>query len=182
MNIDDFKIVTPIKLLTLRPHRNEDAAFMVELNSDPAVTAYTPDGPLPGQEIAEKIIQSLRQQFLDKRIGRFIVEESGTGRPIGWCGLKWLEDSNEIDLGYRFLKETWGKGIATEAALSCLHYGFHELNFPHITAQVLPTNIGSVRVLQKLGLREIGSVIEDDETYLHYEMSQVEFRQKYKQF
>lgn len=65
MNIDDFKIVTPIQQLVLRPHRAEDATFMIELNSDPDVTAYTPDGPLSGPDAAQKIIQSLRQQFIE---------------------------------------------------------------------------------------------------------------------
>lgn len=176
MNIDDFKIVTPIQQLVLRPHRAEDATFMVELNSDPAVTAYTPDGPLPGPDVARKIIQSLRQQFIDRKIGRFIVEEPTTKRAIGWCGLKWLEETDEIDLGYRFLKETWGKGIATEAARSCLDYGFNELHFSRITATVLPQNIASIRVLKKLGMREIGKVIEDGDTYLSYEITKKEFR------
>lgn len=176
MNIDDFKIVTPIQQLVLRPHRAEDATFMVELNSDPAVTAYTPDGPLPGPDVAKEIIQSLRRQFIDKKIGRFIVEEPKTKKAIGWCGLKWLEETDEIDLGYRFLKETWGKGIATEAARSCLNYGFNELHFSHITAKVLPQNIASIKVLKKLGMREIGKVTEDGDTYLSYEITRKEFR------
>lgn len=174
MNIDEFKIVTPLQRLILRPHRYADAEFMVELNSDPEVTAHTPDGPLPGLDVAEAIVKSLRQQFVDRRIGRFIVEDSSTGRAIGWCGLKWLEESDEIDLGYRFLRETWGKGVATEAARSCLHYGFKELHFSRITARVLPRNAGSIKVLQKLGMREIGTVTEDKTTYLYFEITAAE--------
>ena len=175
MNIDDFKIVTPVQKLVLRPHRDEDATFMVELNSDPDVTAYTPDGPLPGPEVAKEIIQSLRRQFLEKKIGRFIVEDPGTNKAIGWCGLKWLQETDEIDLGYRFLKKTWGKGIATEAARSCLSYGFNQLNFSRITAKVLPQNIASIKVLKKLGMREIGMIAEDGDTYLCYEITAKEF-------
>lgn len=176
MNLNDFKIITPIQQLLLRPHRNEDATFMVDLNSDPEVTAYTPDGPLPGPEVAQIIIQSLRQQFLEKKIGRFIVEEPKTKRAIGWCGLKWLEETDEIDLGFRFLKEFWGKGIATETARTCLSYGFNQLHFSRITAKVLPQNIASIKVLKKLGMREIGKVEEDGDTYLYYEITSEEFR------
>lgn len=176
--IDDFKIVTSRHQLTLRPHREEDAEFMVELNSDPAITAYTPDGPLANVEVAKSIIQSLRQQFNEKRIGRFIVEDALTKKPIGWCGLKWLEDSNEIDLGYRFLKKTWGKGLATDAAFRCLEYGFTELCFPLITATVLPQNIGSIKVLEKIGMKKKGEVIEDGEMYLRFELTREEFKSK----
>lgn len=171
MNIDTFKIITPSQNLILRPHREEDALFMVELNSDPSVTAFTPDGPLAGPETAKEIIKSLRQQFIEKGIGRFIVEDLNTNEPIGWCGLKWLEETQEIDLGYRFLKKTWGKGFATEAALSCLHYGFNHLNFPRITAKVLPQNIASVKVLEKIGMKEVGTIFEDGENYLYYEIT-----------
>ncbi len=111
MLIDSFKIITTVHKLILRAHRKDDAAFMVELNSDPEVTEHTPDGPLPSHDVAIQIVHSIRQQFHDQKIGRFIVEEAGTLKPIGWCGLKWLEDSNEMDLGYRFLKEVWGKGL-----------------------------------------------------------------------
>lgn len=176
MNIDDFKIVTPTQQLVLRPHTEEDATFMVELNSDPDVTTHTPDGPLAGPDVAKKIIHSLRQQFIDRKIGRFIVEEPKTKKAIGWCGLKWLEETDEIDLGYRFLKETWGKGIATEAAHSCLNYGFNELHFSRITATVLPQNIASIKVLRKLGMRETRKVIEDGVTYLFFEITREEFR------
>lgn len=176
MRIDDFKLVSPIQRLILRPHREEDAPFMVELNSDPAVTAHVPDGPLPGPDVAKEIIKSLRKQFLEKQIGRFVVEDPNTKRAIGWCGLKWLEETDEIDLGYRFLKETWGKGIATEAARTCLNYGFNQLQFSRITAKVLPQNIASSKVLKKLGMREIGKVTEDGEEYLYYEITRIEFR------
>lgn len=176
--IDDFKIVTSRHHLILRPHREEDAEFMVELNSDPAITVYTPDGPLPNAEVAKNIILGLRQQFNEKRIGRFIVEDPQTKTPIGWCGLKWLEDSNEIDLGYRFLKKTWGKGIATDTALRCLEYGFTDLHFPLITATVVPQNIGSMKVLEKIGMKNMGEVVEDGVTYLRYEMTIEEFKSK----
>lgn len=178
MKIDDFKIVTPVKKLILRPHKDEDASFMVELNSDPAITAFTPDGPLPSQDVAREIIQSLRQQFLEKKIGRFIVLDPVKMKPLGWCGLKWLEESNEIDLGYRFIKETWGQGIATEAALSCLDYGFNQLHFQRITASVMPENIASIKVLEKIGMKKTKSVVEDGVIYLYYEITKNSFPEK----
>lgn len=180
MEIDNFKIVTPLHKLILRPHRDEDAPFMIELNSDPEVTAYTPDGPLPSLDVAKMIIQSLRQQFMERQIGRFIVIDPKTNKAIGWCGLKWLEDSNEIDIGYRFVKSAWGRGIATETALSCLSYGFNQLHFSSITASVLPTNMASVRVLEKIGMKQIGILTEDGENYLQYKITDDDFYGKSK--
>lgn len=47
--------------------------------------------------------------------GRLVVELKGENKFIGFTGLKYLEDMNEVDPGYRFMKEYWGKGIAAEA-------------------------------------------------------------------
>jgi [ribosomal protein S5]-alanine N-acetyltransferase len=175
LNIDAFKLITTGHHLILRPHRESDASFMVELNSNPAVTAHTPDGPLPGLDVAEEIIQSLRKQFIERQIGRFIVEDA-TGKLLGWCGLKWLEETDEIDLGFRFLQETWGKGIATDAAMACLTYGFAQLHFPRITAKVLPANLGSVKVLQKIGMKEVRRIAEDDMEYCYFQITNNEFK------
>ncbi|MFI5348607.1 MAG: GNAT family N-acetyltransferase [Elusimicrobiota bacterium] len=142
--------------LLLRPHRADDAEFMVELNSDPAVVRYTGDGAVNLAE-AKRIIASLRAQYLKEKIGRFVVIEKATARRVGWGGLKRLPETGEIDLGYRFLRSEWGKGYATETAAACLAYGFLTLGFRRITAQADPRNAASIRVLQKIGMIESGS-------------------------
>jgi RimJ/RimL family protein N-acetyltransferase len=168
MTIDDFKLLT--SRLELRPHRSDDADFMMELNSDPEVTRYVPDGPLADRSKAVEIIESLRAQFIERRIGRFIVIERASGKRIGWCGLKWLEETNQIDLGYRFLRSSWGKGIAAEATIACLDYGFKSLNFEKITAQIMPTNIGSIAVAKKIGMKEVGRTVEDEIEFIIFEI------------
>lgn len=151
MRIDDFELTT--ERLLLRLHRPEDAGFMSELNSDPEVVRYTGDGALRPKE-AEEIIESLRRQFRESRTGRFIVVERSTARRIGWCGLKRLPENGEIDLGYRFLREAWAKGYATEAGAACLKYGFETLGFRRITARVAAGNAASLNVLDKLGMTQ----------------------------
>ena len=138
--------------LTLRPHRPEDAPFMVELNSDPEVVRFTGDGAVTLAQ-AEEIVASLERQFREERIGRFIAIEKAGGRKIGWCGLKRLE-GGQIDLGYRFLRDCWGRGYATETSEACLKYGFEDRGFERIIAQVDPNNAASIRVLKKLGMKQ----------------------------
>ena len=77
--------------------------------------------------------------------------EKASGRVIGFAGLKYLEDMNEVDLGYRLLPADWGLGLATEAGRAILHDGFTRLVLRRIIATVVPANVASVRVLEKLG-------------------------------
>ena len=145
--------------LLLRPHDGSDAPFMIELNADPEVTRFTPDGPLT-TGMAMEIIQSLRKQFEERRMGRFLVLRKETGERVGFCGLKPVLHQRTADLGYRFMRRFWGQGLATEAAQACVRYGIDELSLEAVTAEVDVGNARSIRVLGKLGfalLRREGS-------------------------
>lgn len=180
MNFDEFKLIT--QRLELKVHDLEDADFLLELNSDSEVTRYVPDGPLESSQRAVELIRRLQEQFKERQIGRFIVFEKQTGKKIGWCGLKWLENVKEIDLGYRFLRSEWGKGFASEAAQACLDYGFNTLNFEKITARIAPENTASLHVAKKLGMNELGKVVEDNFVFIVLEISAGDFssRQAFK--
>ena len=75
---------------------------------------------------------------------------------LGWCGLKYRAELNEIDLGYRFKKEGWGKGYATEAAYASIEYGFKKIGLQRILGRAEIDNIGSLKVLKKCGMNYIG--------------------------
>ncbi len=84
------------------------------------------------------------------------VEEKDTPGFIGCCGLFPLEDSGMIELGYRFVRRVWGRGVATEVAAAALDYGFRHLKLDRIVAVTDPRNLASQRVLQKIGLSAAG--------------------------
>jgi ribosomal-protein-alanine N-acetyltransferase len=56
---------------------------------------------------------------------RWAVIEKSSGKIIGSC---WFarRKMNDVELGYLFAREVWGKGFATEAANACLQYGFEK--------------------------------------------------------
>ena len=73
------------------------------------------------------------------------------------CGF--LNDAFGLDLGYRYSRNTWGRGIGTEAAKAVVEYGLNELGLLSIVGGVLPENIASEKILIKLGF------IFEEETY-----------------
>ena len=54
-------------------------------------------------------------------------------------------------------------GLATEAALASVCYGFDNLGLKQIIGLTMPENIASLRVLEKAGLRRIGAVTFESE-------------------
>jgi RimJ/RimL family protein N-acetyltransferase len=84
------------------------------------------------------------------------VERRPGGAMIGATGLQHLADGPEIEVGYRFLKEHWGQGYATEAARVAIRFAFDELGLDRVVAVTLPTNHGSRRVMEKCGLTFVG--------------------------
>jgi ribosomal-protein-alanine N-acetyltransferase len=165
--------------LVLRPMKIEDASHLFELNLDPEVVRYTGDTSCASISDALKIITDLSHpQFKNYKMGRFsVLLHDGTY--LGWCGLKIHPDyDNEVDLGYRFHRRFWGMGYATEASLACLKYGFEELGLTRIVAKVMPANVGSIKVVQKLGMtfRGLGTNPTDPTGLIVYDIKAEEFK------
>jgi RimJ/RimL family protein N-acetyltransferase len=153
--------------LVLRPHRSGDAAFMMDLNSDPEVVRYTGDTALSSVEAATVIIRSLERQFTERRLGRLAVAHRESGELLGWCGLRWFESEGGVDLGFRFRQSAWGKGYATEASRACLAWADAEPGIDYIFARAHPDNWRSCRVLEKLGFQRRDDI--DEEGFMLFE-------------
>lgn len=169
-----MQLTTP--RLLLRAHQPDDLPFMLELNSDPEVIRYTGDPPFESEAEALAILARLERQQERDRMSRLVVIDRATGEKLGWCGLKWMEEEQEVDLGYRFHRRYWSKGYATESSIACLEYGFGELKLDRIVARAMAENVASVRVLEKLGFRRIGSTTIGDASALSFEFLREEWR------
>jgi RimJ/RimL family protein N-acetyltransferase len=129
---------------------------MFALNGDPEVMRYLPDGPYASVEAARLFLERYQDVYRSDGFARWAAVEDATGRANGWCGLRRMPDG-QVDVGYRYLRAAWGRGLATEAALASLEYGFQRLGLPRIIARADPANVASVRVLEKIGQAAQGS-------------------------
>lgn len=164
-----MNIIIETERLVLRTFTVEDAPLIYELNSDPEVIRYTGD-PMKDLHHAQQVLeQVILPQYALYNHGRWAVHIKTEMVFIGWCGLKARPERNEIDLGYRFMKNSWGKGYATEAAYACLKYGFEGLGLKRIVGRAMPENTASLRVLEKLGMQYIGEELVDDHPAKTYE-------------
>ena len=158
--------------LLIRPFKMEDIAPSYKMNLDAEVSKYTGDGGVVSKkEIERRIVENVFGDYQKHGFGRLAVELKGENKFIGFTGLKYLEDLDEVDLGYRFMKEYWGKGIATESAKACVNLGFNTLELKRMIAMVLPENKGSIKVLEKLNFEYEKEIIEDNQLAKVYSLN-----------
>ncbi len=163
-----MKIFAETERLILRELMPADAEGMFDMNSDPDVHRYLGNKPVKSIEQSIAEIEFIRKQYVENGIGRWAVIEKTSGNFLGWSGLKLITETtnnhiNYYDLGYRFSKRFWGKGYATETAMAVIDYGFTELKLNEIIGIADINNLGSIHVLEKVGLKRV-SVFDYDGT------------------
>jgi len=146
-------IVFETPRLFLRRFTETDAPLIYLLNSDADVLKYLHEPLLENEAQAKDILNNKIIPQYKKNLGRWAIHTKAQYEFIGWCGLKYVEETGIVDLGYRLLKTAWGKGYATEAAQYTLIYGLRELKIETITGMAHVENIGSIKVLQKAGMK-----------------------------
>ena len=148
-------IVLESERLLIRPFQMGDVKAMYELNSNPIVQKYTGDTLVKTIEQAKNILQNVvLEDYKEHGYGRLAVIYKPDNKLIGFTGIKYLpETGGESDLGYRFLPEYWGKGIATESSKMSLKFGFEKLKLKKIIGFTEIENIASTNVLLKMGFK-----------------------------
>lgn len=139
--------------LLIRRFTVDDAEAYWPLVSNPDVLRYTGEQAVPSIEAVRDLLET--HPLRDYRLygyGRMACIDKDSGQLIGFSGLKYLDDMDETDVGYRFIPEAWGKGYATESAVAIMACQAAEFSLRRIIGLVEPANTGSVSVLKKLGL------------------------------
>ncbi|SCY79070.1 GNAT family N-acetyltransferase [Flavobacterium caeni] len=137
--------------LILREFEPDDARHLFALNAVPDVIKYTGDPPFQSIAEARSFIDNY-DQYRKFGYGRWAVIGKTHGEFLGWCGLKYDAARDETDLGFRFFKQYWNHGFATEAAKGCLDHGFNKLGLQSIVGRAMKQNTASIRVLEKIGM------------------------------
>lgn len=137
--------------LVLREMVVEDANDMFELNADTEVIQYTGNVAFKDVKEAQEFLRNYTH-YIEYGFGRWAMIRKEDQAFIGWCGLKYIPEVDEIDIGYRLFKKYWNQAYATEAAKACLEYGFNVLKINTIVGRARAENKASIKVLEKIGL------------------------------
>lgn len=145
--------------LTVRPRTLADLPACLAMDGDPEVTKYVPR-PWSDPAGHEAFVRGRIEADYGPGLGYWSV--FAHDRPehfLGWILLIPCDGIGpEIEIGWRFLRETWGKGYATEAARPVLAHAMDTLALDRVVAEIHPDNDGSVRVALKLGMSDEGLI------------------------
>jgi RimJ/RimL family protein N-acetyltransferase len=150
-----FKTFETARLI-LRAWRTDDLAELERLWADPAVRKGR---HLPPERILA-IAQSSLHQWEQNGFGPWAAIEKATGQWLGRMGLDELEDwpeAQNVEIGWELHQAWWGKGLATEAGLAALQFGFETHHLERIISVTAPWNTDARRVMARIGLEHQGS-------------------------
>lgn len=152
------------KRLRLRHITPADAHAFITLYGDLDVLRYIiVEPPCTTPEQALEMIIWMNSQFERHYAVRWGITEHGNDTLIGTCGFHYYTpEHRRVDIGYDLQKAYWGKGYVTEAAEAVVRWCFENLNLHRIQADCTAGNIGSERVLEKLGFTYEGLWRERD--------------------
>jgi RimJ/RimL family protein N-acetyltransferase len=132
-----MKTILETDRLLLREFVLDDVEDFFRMVSDPDVIRYVGEGAKTIEEARRGLEERPIQDYRKHGYGRWATVYKPNGKVIGFAGLKCLDDVKEVDLGYRFFKEYWGQGIATEASRAIIAYGFDTLRLSREVCNLL---------------------------------------------
>ena len=156
-----MQVILETPRLALREFTVNDVDNLFDLNDDPEVMRYINGGrPTPREVIRDELIPfHLGVYERLARLGTWAAESVPAGEFLGWFHFRPDSDGDitNVDLGYRLRRAAWNKGYATEGSRALIDMGFTELGVERVFAHTLTVNASSRRVMEKCGLRLVGT-------------------------
>jgi RimJ/RimL family protein N-acetyltransferase len=144
--------------LLLRQFRDSDLEPLVAMGQDPIVMKYFVS--LMSREESEAMMIRMKNNWEKNGFGVFAVEIPGVHDFAGFVGFaypKWEAPFTPcIEILWRLIPAVHNKGYCTEAARTCLEWGFKEKGFKEIYSFAYPKNIASWKVMEKIGMKREG--------------------------
>lgn len=147
-----------------------DAELLYQLDQDPQVMQFITDGEVSSRETIQNVLVPRMEKYRnpDKGWGLWQVNITETDEYIGWVLVRpmhFFSDSpefNNLELGWRFFRSSWGKGFASEAAKEIMNALAENIENQKFSAIADENNLGSIGVMKNIGMSYI-------KTYLHFD-------------
>lgn len=156
--------------LSYQPVDKNGHEFLFQLDQDPEVMRFINGGEMTSKEdiINLSIPRLYKYKNTEKGWGLWKVTVLATQQEIGWILVRPMDFFSaepiwhDIELGWRFMRSTWGKGYATEAAIHIQQALAKRSENKVFSAVAMPENTGSIAVMKKMGMEYIKTYIHKD--------------------
>ncbi|WP_046214358.1 GNAT family N-acetyltransferase [Paenibacillus wulumuqiensis] len=143
--------------LLLRPVTKEDREDMYLYGADSELTRYVTWHTYQTIEDADTFIEYLLDRYEQGQVAPWAIQDKESGRMIGTAGfVNWNITQFRAEVGYVLARPYWNRGYMTEAMEAILQFGCEQMKLMRIEARCMTGNIGSTRVLEKLGMQYEG--------------------------
>jgi ribosomal-protein-alanine N-acetyltransferase len=159
-----------IKRIFMRKFTKEDINEFYEIVKKQEVGEWLGIGKGMSFEEAEGYVNKIIKHWTIHNFGVWAVTNESNKEIIGHCGLRYIDDTDDIEIIYLLDPKFWGKGLATEAGNVAVQYAFNSLKVDKLLARVRTNNSKSKNVINKLGFRFIGDREYDGRPLSYYEL------------
>ena len=143
--------------LLLRPWRDEDAEAFHLMGQDPEVMRFL--GPPMSLEDCRAAVIRSNQTLADQGSCFWALERHSDLAFIGFCGVKrgpaGTPIADDLEIGWRLARATWGQGYAREAAMATLDWAWANTDAPRVAAITVPANEASWGLMIRLGMTRL---------------------------
>jgi len=138
--------------LVLCPVSMDELRALHRVWINPDVRRYLWDDTVISEQRAASEIEKGIASFERYGFGLWSIFPQGQETLLGFCGLRHFGDPPEVELICALDPLYWGQGLATEATLAVLRYGFEESCLPHILGAADGPNEASIRLMTRIGM------------------------------
>lgn len=176
-------VIAETERMVIRTFTAADVEPLADLHADPDVMRFITGGvPMTYEKVRDEVLPKfIGYEQRHPGLGIFAAIRRDTAAFIGWFQLQIHEDDpKELELGYRFMRNCWGQGYATEGSRALVRVAFEERGAERVVAGAMRANRGSTRVMEKVGLKfekdfEEPDFPGEDKAAVLYSLSRVQY-------
>ena len=161
---------------------SDDVELMFQLDQDPEVMRFINGGITTSHEDLIEIYLPRMESYtnLEKGWGIWKVLLKDSDKFIGWVLVRPMNyfgdepEHDNLELGWRFFKDSWGKGYATESAIAIMNALTDLGGIKKLCAIAVEENMASVKIMNKIGMKYIKTYFHEDPIFssevVYYEL------------
>jgi ribosomal-protein-alanine N-acetyltransferase len=145
----------------LRPLTSDDASSMLTIFGDPEVIRFWSSPALTDLAAATDLLDEIRKAFNERRLFQWGISLKDADEVLGTCTLYNLSECHRrAEVGFALRRDSWGKGLASDALEALIKFAFEVLALHRLEADVDPDNVRSRRLLERQGFQLEGRLRE----------------------